>query len=213
MKKLILKMSVSADGFVAGPKGEIDWLFATQSKDAAKWMLATLWDASLHLMGSRTYHDMAAWWPTSTEVFAPPMNEIPKAVFSRRGLKGPSKALTTMAVKNALAANGGKQGAKASARVWDSWLHPQFCTGDLAGEIRRLKRGTGKPLLAHGGASFARSLVQAGLVDEFRLLVHPVLLGRGLPIFSELPKPLYLELLKSVPFKSGAVAQVYRAKR
>ena len=212
MKKLILKMSVSADGFVGGPKGEIDWIFTTFSPDGAKWTIDTLWSASLHLMGSRTYHDMAAWWPTSTEAFAPPMNEIPKAVFSRRGLKGPSKALTTTAIKNARAANGGKQGAKPPARVWESWLHPKICTGNLATEIKRLKRGSGKPLLAHGGAGFARSLVKTGLVDEFRLLVHPVLLGRGLPIFSQLPKPLHLELLESVPFKSGTMAQVYRVK-
>ena len=213
MKKLILKMSVSADGFVGGPKGKIDWIFPTMSQDATQWTVDTIWNASLHLMGSRTYHDMAEWWPTSKEVFAPPMNEIPKAVFSRRGVNGPNKALTTMAIKSARAANGAKQGAKASTRGWESWLHPQFCTGKLASEIKRLKRGSGKPLLAHGGAGFARSLVKAGLVDEYHLLVHPVVLGRGLPIFSELPKPLRLELVESLPFKSGAVAQVYRAKR
>src|SRR5882757_791394 len=121
MKKLILKMSMSVDGFVGGPKGEIDWLFRSMSKDGAKWTLDTIWDASLHLMGSRTYHDMAAWWPTSTEAFARPMNEIPKAVFSRRGVKSPSKALTTTAIENARTANGDKQGAEASARVWESW--------------------------------------------------------------------------------------------
>jgi dihydrofolate reductase len=213
VKKLILKMSVSADGFVGGPKGEIDWIFATFSPDAAKWTIDTLWDAGLHLMGSRTYHDMAAWWPTSTEEFAPPMNEIPKAVFSRRGLEGPSKALTTTAIKNARTANGSKQGATPSARGWESWLKPKVCTGNLATEIKRLKRGSGKPLLAHGGASFARSLVATGLVDEFRLIVHPVMLGQGLPIFSELSTPLYLELVESIPFKSGTMAQVYRAKR
>ena len=64
MKKLVLKMSVSVDGFVGGPKGELDWIFRTQSRDAVKWDRETLWNASLHLMGSRTYHDMAAWWPT-----------------------------------------------------------------------------------------------------------------------------------------------------
>jgi len=93
MKNLILKMSVSADGFVGGPKGEIDWIFATFSPDAAQWTIDTLWNAGLHLIGSRTYHDMAAWWPTSTEPFAPPMNEIPKAVFSRRGRRVRAKRL------------------------------------------------------------------------------------------------------------------------
>ncbi len=54
-------------------------------QEAKAWAVETLWNASLHIMGSRSFHDMAAWWPTSTDMFAPPMNQIPKAVFSRRG--------------------------------------------------------------------------------------------------------------------------------
>ena len=212
MKKLVLKMSVSVDGFVGGPKGELDWIFRTQSKDAVKWDRETLWNASLHLMGSRTYHDMAAWWPTSNETFAPPMNEIPKAVFSRRGVGKPDKKMTSMALKSARAANRGTQGAKASAQVWESWLHPLICTGKLATEIKRLKNSTGKPLLAHGGACFARSLIQTGLIDEYHLLVHPVALGEGLPIFRDVDRPLDLILVDSIPFRSGAVAQIYRPK-
>jgi dihydrofolate reductase len=210
MKKLILRMNLSADGFVGGLKGEIDWIFATQNKAGETWRGGNLRAASMHLMGSRTYYDMASWWPTSKEEYAAPMNEIPKAVFSRRGIKKPHKKLTTAAVKDAQAANGSHQGAKASAQVWDSWLNPKVCTGNLATEIKRLKRGTGKPLLAHGGAGFARSLIKTGLIDEYQLLVHPVVLGQGLPIFTELPKPLALKLVESVTFKSGAVAHVYR---
>jgi dihydrofolate reductase len=213
MRKLILKMSVSVDGFVGGPKGESDWIFRTVSNDAEKWEVDTHWNASLHLMGSRTYQDMAAWWPTAKGKFAPAMNEIPKAVFSRRGVGPPDKKLTTMGLKSARAANPGQQGAKASAKVWDSWLHPRICTGKLATEIKRLKQGSGKPLLAHGGAEFARSLIGTGLIDEYRLLVHPVVLGQGLPIFSDLRRPLDLALIESISFKSGAVAQIYRPKK
>ncbi|HEX2510307.1 MAG TPA: dihydrofolate reductase family protein, partial [Microvirga sp.] len=61
---------------------------------------------------------------------------------------------------------------------------------NLAEEIARLKRQPGKEILAHGGAGFARSLVQLGLVDEYRLLVHPVALGRGLSLFSGLSEPV-----------------------
>lgn len=213
MKKLILKMSVSVDGFVGGPKEESDWIFSTASSDSDKWDVATLWNASLHLMGSRTYQDMAAWWPTAKSKFAPPMNEIPKAVFSRRGVRAPDRKLTTRGLKNSVAANPNQQGAKPSANVRESWLHPKICTGNLATEIRRLKRGSGKPLLAHGGASFARSLIRTGLIDEYHLLVHPVALGRGLPIFSDLRRQLNLSLLESIPFKGGAIAHIYRTKR
>src|SRR5688500_606963 len=110
-------------------------------------------------MGHRTYHDMAAWWPTAKGDFAPPMNEIPKAVFSRRGVRPPDEKLTTRGLKSARAANLEQKGAKPSTAVWDSWLRPRICQGKLATEIARLKRGSGKPLLAHGGAGFARSLI------------------------------------------------------
>jgi dihydrofolate reductase len=213
MKKLILKMSVSVDGFVGGPNEESDWIFSTGSSDSETWEVATVRNASLHLMGSRTYQDMAAWWPTSKSKFAAPMNHIPKAVFSRRGVRAPSKKLTTRGLKGAAASNPRERAGKPSAEVWESWLHPQVYTGRLATEIKRLKQGAGKPLLAHGGAGFARSLIRTGLIDEYHLLVHPVALGRGLPIFSDLRRRLDLTLIESIPFKGGAVAQIYRAKR
>jgi dihydrofolate reductase len=68
----------------------------------------------------------------------------------------------------------------------------------------------GKPILAHGGVSFARSLVAQGLVDQFVLGVHPVALGKGLPLFRELAAPMRLELVSSKAFPGGAVAQIFR---
>ncbi len=85
-----------------------------------------------------------------------------------------------------------------------------MASGDLAEEITRLKAQEGKPIMAHGGAGFARSLVALGLVDEFVLLVHPVALGRGLPIFSDLAAPAPLRLMSSRAFPGGSVAQTYR---
>jgi dihydrofolate reductase len=213
MKKLILKMSISLDGFVAGPNGQSEWIFKTDSPDSMQWSIASLWRAGMHLMGSRTYQDMAAWWPTSKESFAPVMNELPKAVFSRRGVRPPDKKLTTASLKDARAANPGQQGAKASAAVWDSWRHPKIFTGNLTTAIKRLKQGRGKPLVAHGGAGFARSLIATGLVDEYQLLVHPIVLGGGLPIFCDLKHPLYLKLVKSIPFRKGAIMQIYRPRK
>ncbi|HWU13882.1 MAG TPA: dihydrofolate reductase family protein, partial [Caulobacter sp.] len=83
-------------------------------------------------------------------------------------------------------------------------------SGDLAEEIAALKAQNGRPIIAHGGASFARSLVARGLVDRFALLVAPMALGRGQPLFSELAAPRPLELISSRAFPGGAVAQIYR---
>ena len=68
----------------------------------------------------------------------------------------------------------------------------------------------GKPIIAHGGASFARSLIAQGLVDQYDLLVHPVALGKGLPVFSGLAVPRPLKLMSSRAFPAGSVAQIYR---
>jgi dihydrofolate reductase len=210
MRKLILKMSISVDGFVGGANGEIGWIFKTMDPNATAWTMETLSQVGLHLMGSRTYHDMAAYWPTSTEPFAAPMNDIPKGVFTRTGLDRPGSNKTTTALKDARAQSGsGRTGAPPTAAVEESWRHPTVFSADLAEEIGRLKGQPGKDLLAHGGAAFAQSLVRLGLVDEYRLLVHPVVLGRGLPLFGALEKPVDLQLASTTPFASGAVAQVY----
>lgn len=61
MRELFLKMSISIDGFVASADGGAKWIFDTHDDKAAEWTVKTIWDASLHIMGSRTFHDMAAY--------------------------------------------------------------------------------------------------------------------------------------------------------
>lgn len=148
-------------------------------------------------MGSRSFNDMAGYWPTSTDMFAPPMTEIPKAVFSRRGSVALRSAETSQSAKR-------QPGA-------ESWTAAHVASGDLAEEIAMLKSQEGKPIIAHGGVRFARSLVAEGLVDEFVLLVVPVALGKGQALFSELAASRSLRLTSSRAFPGGAVAQVYRA--
>jgi dihydrofolate reductase len=197
MRDLILKMSMSIDGFVASPDGGARWMF-TGDDEAKAWSVDAVSNASLHIMGSRTFHDMAAYWPTSTDVFAPPMNQIPKAVFSRQG---------PAILKDARAASGPGEALQPGA---ESWAQAYVASGELTEEIARLKAEDGKPIIAHGGASFARSLVAHGLVDQFILMVIPIALGKGLPVFSDLAAPRPLQLMSSKAFPKGAVAQVYR---
>ena len=211
MRDLILKMSVSADGFVGGPNGEIEWLLKTIDDSVAAWTIDKLWKAGVHIMGSRTFNDMALYWPTSAEPFAPPMNAIPKIVFSRKGaLQPPSAEQTTGAFKDAtkMARDlGFKTSISPDASTWDN---VPVLSGDLAAEIQRLKEQEGAPILAHGGAGFAQSLVRTGLIDEYQLLIHPVMLGKGLPLFTTLTAPMYLRLMSSTNFKSGVIANIYR---
>ena len=82
MASLVLKMSVSLDGYVAPTDGSTDWAAAGRSDDGASWTLETVSNASAHLMGATTYAGWAAYWPSASGPFAKPMNEIPKVVFS-----------------------------------------------------------------------------------------------------------------------------------
>jgi dihydrofolate reductase len=208
MRELILKMSISVDGFVAGPNGEIEWVFGGDP-EAIAWTVETVWNASLHIMGSRTFHDMAAYWPTSTEVFAPPMNQIPKAVFSKQGPAVLKNVSTTAALHDARANAKSGQSVELQPGA-ESWAEAYVASGDLAAEVAKLKAGDGKPIVAHGGAGFVRSLVAEGLVDQYDLLTHPVALGEGLPIFSGLAAPRPFKLVSSTAFPGGSAAQIYR---
>ena len=173
MRPLILKMDISLDGFVGALDGDVQWAVDDfGDPELQQFMLAGLWDAGTHLMGRGAYDDMAPFWPTSTDIYAPPMNEIPKVVFSRT-LTDPD------------------------------WADTRVVAGDAATEIAALKAEDGKPLLLHGGAGFARSLADLGLIDEYRLLIHPVALGAGLPLFGVRTR---LRLTDTRSFATGVVA-------
>ena len=211
-RKLVLKMSVSLDGFVADPNGEADWIFRSMGdSNSREWVVDTLRNAGVHIMGSSTFYDMAAFWPYSDSPLAPPMNDIPKVIFSRSGLKDGDVVDRTRALADAKRNRiGHRTGVTPTAAVLRSWTEPTVARGDLAEEVVRLKEQPGNFILAHGGAGFARSLVASGLIDEFRLVIHPVVLGRGQPLFSELRSPVDLRLISATPFALGVVAAVYQ---
>jgi dihydrofolate reductase len=202
MRDVILGMSMSLDGFVAGPNDEHDWVFATGSPDGKAWKLAAVSGAGVHIVGSRTYAGWVGYWPYSTDAFAPAMNEIPKVVFARSG-----RPAITRAPANAATAK-----VEPSAHVLASWHEARVASGPLADEIERLKREDGNPIFAHGGAELARALVRADLVDEYRLAVHPVALGQGKPLFSTLEARRMLALVDFKRFDGGTVGMVYRRR-
>jgi dihydrofolate reductase len=83
MRRLILQMGVSIDGFVAALDGSHPWGYEREDAATKRWKLDSVQAAGAHLMGRVTYQDMAAFWPSSTSEYAVPMNEIPKVVFSK----------------------------------------------------------------------------------------------------------------------------------
>jgi dihydrofolate reductase len=185
-----MKMSISVDGFVGGPNGENDWVFRSSDETSRDWSVAQSRDAGLIIMGRKSFEMMAPYWPTATGPFAAPMNEIPKAVFTKKGYKG----ISPSAVQSPAAA---------------SWVEARVFDGDLAEEIKKLKSESGKPIVAIGGAGFMRSLIATGLIDEFCLVTHPVVLGEGLTIFNGLTQPMDLKLADVKTFPGGIIARTY----
>jgi dihydrofolate reductase len=178
MASLVLKMSVSLDGYIAPADGSSGWEAAGRSDDGARWVLETVGNAKLHLVGAETYTRWSGFWPSAEGPFAQPMNEIPKVVFS--------DFLTTA-----------------------DWGPATIERGDLAAAVTRLKQEHADGyLLAQGGVRFARSLVQTGLIDEYRLVVLPVVLGAGEKLFTT---PLTVEPVSTTTFSRGAVAHVFTA--
>ena len=213
MRKLMLKMSISLDGFCADadPDGPQKWLFDTVDDESNAWELSFIKDAGYHAMGHATYRVMAGFWPVSTDAFAAPMNSIPKLIFTRKGLDADDQGITPRAVEEARKSPEGK--SIPSDEIIRSWTHPRVAKGELAEELTKLKRENGKDIIAYGGASFAQSLIESDLVDDYRFLVHPVILGSGLPVFTRANKLMHLELVEERRFPKGAIAHVYNRKR
>ena len=189
-----MKMSMSVDGFVSDANGGNDWIFKTGDEESKAWAVGLSWEAGLIIMGRKSFEMMAPYWPTASGPFAAPMNEIPKAVFTKKGFKGSDSEQTTTSEQSPAAA---------------SWAEARIFEGDLAEGISKLKTEPGKPIVAIGGAGFMRSLIETGLIDEYHLAIHPVALGSGLPIFSGLAIPLYLKLVDVKSFPGGVVAHIY----
>ncbi len=92
------------------------------------------------------------------------------------------------------------------------WHNSRLAKADLAGEIAELKAEPGKNIFVTGGASLAQSLSRQGLIDEYHLSVHPVAIGAGRPLFTELTAPRDLTLVDATVFDAGAVQLIYRAQ-
>ncbi len=183
MRKLIYSMSVSLDGFTAGPGGDFGW--SEPDAELHRFHNARVGELGAHLCGRRIYEVMRYWdTPEATtsedeivREFAAIWQALPKVVFS-----------TTL------------QRVEGNARL---------ATGDVAEEVARLKAEPGKDV-GVGGPGLAAACVARGLVDEFQLFVYPIVLGGGTPFFPALEPPVDLELAETRTFGSRVVYLHYR---
>lgn len=180
MRDVILYMSMSLDGFV-GSDREHPGVAVPEGDELKRWKLDRVRRAGAHLMGRVSYQEMSSYWPQSEDPYAAPMNDIPKVVFS-----------TTLSDDEA------------------TWPETRVARGDLSTEIAAIKAEAGADVIVWGGARLAGALAAADLIDEYRLLVQPLILGQGDALFDQLPQSRHLRLVEATPFPSGIVVHTYR---
>lgn len=192
MSKVYLFMSISLDGFFEGPNHDLSWINVDDEFD--KFAIEMLKETDLFLWGRRIYQLMEGYWPKAVEdpntskddlEVAGLMNNTSKIVFSR----------TLDRVEE-----------------HENWKNVRLVKEFNSDEIKRLKEQTGESI-GVGGSGLAVSSIKAGLIDEFRFMVNPIVIGAGTPIFKGLDSKLKLELINTRAFRSGNVLLYYKPVR
>ena len=198
MRKVKLQMQLSADGFVAGPNGEMDWMVWDWDDELKKHVNELTDPVDCILLGRVLAQGFIDAWasratnPESTTeevAFSHKMNDTPKIVFS--------KTLSTA-----------KSGLPPG-----TWKNTTLAKGNLVEEITTLKKQPGKDIIAYGGATFVSNLIKEGLIDEYHLFMNPAALGKGMAIFKGLENHLNFTLVKAKSFSCGIVAFHYEPKK
>ena len=185
MRRVISFMYVTLDGFHAGPAGDIDWHVVDDEMNA--YFIDQLTTMDTLLFGRVTYQGMASYWPTPATAVDNPivtnmMNTLPKVVFS-----------TTL-----------------DTVEWGTWTNIRLVRAQVAAEVARMKRLPGKDMVIMGSATLVQRFAAQGLMDEYRIVVNPVVLGRGQPFFAAFTDRLNLTLLEAKAFRCGNVLLRYR---
>ena len=183
MRKVIYSMFVSLDGFIEGPNRDLDWHIVDE--ELHKYVNDQERALDTHLYGRRMYEVMSYWQTADTNPSSPEYEVEYAHIW---------KSIPKIVFSKTL------ERVEGNARlVWE----------DVVEEVTRLKEQPGKDLEV-GGAHLASTLIQSGLVDEYRIYVHPVILGTGTPMFPALDEGIKLRLVETHTFSSGVVFLRYQ---
>ncbi len=179
--KLLVSTYVTLDGVFEDPA----WSAPYWSDEAQKFARDQLWDSDALLLGRNTYETFAATWPTDEWIeregdFAERMNGLPKYVAST-SLEEPLE-----------------------------WQNSSLLKGDVAEHVRKLKEEPGQDILMYSSASLMRTLMKDNLVDQYRIWVHPLVLGSGGRLFEQGSTKTDLKLVDTTPLPNGVVVLEYQ---
>jgi dihydrofolate reductase len=182
MRRLTAFEAVSLDGYFADVNGDMSWAH----KQDAEWNAFVGGNASgggSLLFGRVTYEMMASFWPTPAA--------MERAPVVAEGMNNASKVVFSRTLEKA------------------SWKNTRLVKGDLAAEVRKMKKEPGPDMAILGSGSIVSQLAQAGLIDEFQMVVNPIVLGQGKPLFDGVKERLPLKLIKTRAFGNGNVVLYY----
>ena len=185
MRRIIFQNMVSLDGYFEGPNREIDWhLVDAEFNEFANDFLKSV---DTLLFGRVTYEGMASYWPTEMAVHDDPT--------IARLMNSLAKVVVSTTLKKV------------------EWNNTRLIRENVIEEISRLKQQPGKDIAIFGSSDLAVSLIQAGLIDEIRIFINPVILGGGKPLFKGIKNRLKLKLLSTKVFQSGNVLLSYQPEK
>ena len=182
MRKLIVFNHVSLDGYFVDGNGDMNWAH----KQDAEWRAFAAENASGGgelVFGRITYEMMASYWPTAHAIQTMPM--------VAEGMNQTPKVVFSRTLDTA------------------TWNNTKLVKGDIAAEVRKMKNEPGKPMAILGSGSIVSQLAQERLIDEFQLVVNPVVLGKGRTMFEGIRDRLTLKLTKTRAFGNGNVLLCY----
>ena len=184
MRKVIASLNITLDGFIAGPENDLDWHFPLWNDDMFTHSREQLLTMSTIILGRVTYESMAAYWPTA-----------------------PAGDFTTMM-------NSYEKVVFSNSLNSVQWRNTRLADRDIQNEIATLKEQPGDNIIIYGSGSLVQYFMSKNLIDEYRLWMHPVVIGDGVPLFKDCSQRLNLNLLRTKVLSSGVVVLYYQpAKR
>jgi dihydrofolate reductase len=186
MRKLILSMQLSLDGFTEGENGDMSWL---QKEDPEQWsdLFEMLETVDLFFLGRVMFPDYRNYW---------------KSALTNNNVSANHRRYAQLAAKTAHVVF--SQTLKEAG-----WDNTQIVQGNVVEEVKKLKNQVGKDIQLVGGAKLAATVMNAGLVDEYRLVQNPVVVCKGKSFFRQLTKSSKLQLQYVKPLRSGVVILRY----
>ncbi len=187
MRRVTYSMNVSLDGYIVGPDGSFDW--TAPDEEVFRFWIDDIRDVGVHLMGRKLYETMLYWETADQE------RSLDDAELEWAALWNPLRKVVFSTTLSTVEG------------------HARLASGGLAEEIERLRAEPGEGDIAIGGATLAAEAAAAGLIDEYRTMVYPVLVGGGIPFFARDERRVDLDLVETRTFGSRFVYLRYRVAR